>query len=68
MSWNNIIPADMLLKGLADFPYRVAANPSSNWPVKKAHHYEFLRVCWKLRLVSLNTMRKVADALQERTA
>lgn len=50
-----------------NFSYTIAANPSSIWPVKKMYHYNFLRVCWHLKLVSLIVMRSCADVLQERT-
>ena len=50
-----------------DFPFIVAANPSSIFPAKKAYHYKFLKVLWHLDLVSLSAIRKCADALQERT-
>lgn len=51
-----------------NYAYVVAACPSSKFSTLKKRHYEFLRVCWHLNLVSLFTMRKLADALQERTA
>lgn len=57
----------VLRNSMNDFPFRVAANPSSIWPVKKEHHYHLLRICWKLDLVSLIAVRNCADALQERT-
>lgn len=68
MSFNNTMPGwwvEMQLeKGLREMPFTVAANPSTN-RVRKPHHYNFLRVMWKLELVSLDGVRKCADALQE---
>ena len=55
---------EMLQKGLRDMPFTVAANPSTN-PVGKPHHYNFLKLMWRLGLVSLDGVRKCANALQE---
>lgn len=58
---------DLLADGFRDFPFIIAANPSSAFPVKKAHHYNFLKVMWRLNLISIEAIKRCADALQERT-
>jgi hypothetical protein len=62
---NNVIPWDLWQKGMDDFAFTVAANPSSRFPAKRIRTYNFLRVLWRLDLVSLPTIRKCASALQE---
>lgn len=42
----------------------VAANPSVN-RVKRPLHYSLLRLMWQLELVSLDAVRKCANALQK---
>lgn len=67
---NNVLPGHMIHamieKGIKDMPFTIAANPSTV-PPKKMHHYRFLKLLWRLNLVSIPTIRKCADALQERT-
>jgi len=59
---------EVLNRALLYFPFVIAANPSSQFPPKKERHYEFLKVLWRLNLVSLESIARCADALQERTA
>lgn len=62
---NNVIPWDLWQKGLKEQDFTIAANPSSRFPAKRIRTYNFLKLMWKLDLVSLPTVRLCANALQK---
>lgn len=47
------------------FSWNVLANPSARYPVPKHYHYTFLKVVWKLGLVSPECISGVAGLFHE---